>query len=73
MTSPGSVDLYRFLQDSGLAWSPEHAAALIMERLVTVNDLPVYGPRRVVHTDDVVGLVEGRRTAVVGDELPVRN
>lgn len=73
MTLSDAVTLYAFLQHSGLAWSPGHAAALIMERLVTVNGRWVCDIRSVLHGDDVVGVVGSTRLVVVGEQVPARS
>lgn len=64
--SSDAVSLYTFLQNSSLAWSPSHAAALIMERLVTVNGFLVRDGRSPLRPADVVGVVGSNRAVVVG-------
>ncbi|MCK8671193.1 S4 domain-containing protein [Rhodococcus zopfii] len=64
--------LFGFLQDSGLAGSAGEAAALLMEGLVRINDLPARNPRVHLVPGDVVSVAGAPRRAVFAPPAEVR-
>ncbi|MFZ2176829.1 MAG: S4 domain-containing protein [Rhodococcus sp. (in: high G+C Gram-positive bacteria)] len=56
MTSSDAASVFHFLQRSGLASSPGHAAALLVEGVVRVNDVPVRSPRHTLRENDAVSV-----------------